>query len=99
MLNKLQGRINGESFRECLGGYAACGLLRENFHRLSDPVWNGMTMVASLSKCHPPQGTDLSLHSQARLNAIARQLNERPRKTLGFETPPERFNACFASTG
>ncbi|MGB7400390.1 IS30 family transposase, partial [Castellaniella sp.] len=46
-----------------------------------------------------PKGIDLSDYSQAKLNAIARRLNERPRKTLNYETPAQRFDQTVASTG
>ena len=42
-----------------------------------------------------PRGTDLSRFSQDYLNRIARRLNQRPRKTLGFETPADRLQAVL----
>ena len=46
-----------------------------------------------------PKGMDLSNVHQNRLNAVARRLNERPRKTLGYYSPAEKFAECVASTG
>lgn len=46
-----------------------------------------------------PKGIDLSPYSQAKLSAIARKLNERPRETLNYETPAQRFYHTVASAG
>jgi len=46
-----------------------------------------------------PKGISLSDVSQAELDAVARKLNERPRKTLGYETPTERYRNVVASIG
>jgi IS30 family transposase len=45
-----------------------------------------------------PRGTDLSGYSQAQLDQVALRLNQRPRKTLGFETPARKLQASVAPT-
>ena len=45
-----------------------------------------------------PRGTDLSVHSQVQLDQVALRLNQRPRKTLVFETPASKLQASVAST-
>ena len=65
---------------------------RSPWQRGSNENTNGL-----LRQYFPP-GTDLARLSQATLNAVARQLNTRPRKTLGYQTPAAKLAACVAST-
>lgn len=66
--------------------------------QVEDDIAEAESMLRKATKERSAESIDLSGYSQSKLNAIARRLNERPRKTPQYETPAERFHQAVALT-
>lgn len=64
---------------------------------LADAMLDNSALKDLLEKMVTPLPSEMPVHGQAKLSAIARQLNERPRKTLLYRTPAEKFAECVAA--
>jgi hypothetical protein len=65
-------------------------LRREPGHQYASPA----RPQPCLTNTEAPKSTDLRLHDAQRLAAVAAELNTRPRKTLGWDTPAARLTLC-----
>jgi IS30 family transposase len=84
--------VNHQRFTRDTGVPVYFAEARSPWQRGSNENTNG------LLRQYLPKGTDLGLHSERDLDAIAQALNDRPRQTLGWTTPSEAFTAVVAIT-
>src|SRR5680860_1488043 len=63
------------------------------------PLWPGARGRSESGQLqYFPKGTNRALHPAEHVTKVVKELNDRPRKTLGYDTPTERFNACLLYT-
>lgn len=94
-----QENLDFSSCDKQLGGFNGRFITQLPFYYAGIAIYITLSLVLDSMNSYLPKGRNLSGYSQPQLNAIARQLNERPRITLGFHKPAEMFSECVALTG